>query len=164
MIFRQGSLNDLDEIFKMKEEALEVYKEYITWNSQYPTREKFKDDIEKGHMFLLEEEGEIIAFAVLNNEEDISYYKIPWTNSSKYLVIHRVLVSHKHSRKGIGRKLIEELCNYAIDKGLEYLRLDVKTTNLPAQKLYNSMGFKALGEIPLEGRIGTWYAMEKKLK
>lgn len=163
MVFRKGTYNDLDNIFEIKEEALTAYKGTIAWSKEYPTRETFGRDIEKEELFVLEEDGDIVAIAVLNMQEDIYYKNIPWEEKESFIILHRVLVAPKYSRQGRGKRLLSEIDKHIVSKGIKSIRLDVKTTNDKAQNLYKCMGYKVLGEMPLEGRIGTWYGMQKIL-
>lgn len=163
MIFRQGTLDDLDNIFRIKVEALTAYKGMIAWTDEYPTRDIFKEDIEKGELFILDNDGDIVAIVVLNMQEDLYYKEIPWEEKDDFIVIHRVLVAPKYSGQGMGRRLLEEVEKYVISKNINSIKLDVKTTNIRAQRLYNGMGYKALGQMTLEGRIGIWYGMQKIL-
>lgn len=49
-------------------------------------------------------------------------------------------------RRGIGERLIDYLLTYCIYKECESLSLEVRVSNIPAQKLYEKMGFINLGK------------------
>lgn len=51
-------------------------------------------------------------------------------------------------RRGVGRRLLEALCNLAIARGLRRLTLEVRVSNSVAQHLYESLGFSVAGIRP----------------
>lgn len=55
--------------------------------------------------------------------------------------ITNVVVHPQKRGRGIGRKLMQALMQYAANLGCQYLTLEVRQSNEPAIKLYQSMGF-----------------------
>lgn len=51
-------------------------------------------------------------------------------------------------QQGIGRRLLETLCNLSMAKGLRRLTLEVRVSNHVAQRLYQSFGFLTAGVRP----------------
>lgn len=51
-------------------------------------------------------------------------------------------------RQGVGRRLLQTLCDLAQARGLHRLTLEVRVSNAPAQHLYESFGFLAAGVRP----------------
>lgn len=60
--------------------------------------------------------------------------------------ITNVAVHTKARKQGIGQKLIQELITYAKEKELEVLLLEVRESNMTAQRLYETAGFKVVGK------------------
>jgi ribosomal-protein-alanine N-acetyltransferase len=50
-----------------------------------------------------------------------------------------------HRRRGIGRRLLLELAEVAIELGSARMTLEVRVSNEPAQRLYRSFGFNVSG-------------------
>ena len=50
--------------------------------------------------------------------------------------------------QGIGRQLVEALTEALQEKGSHCLTLEVRQSNLPAQKLYGALGFQQVGRRP----------------
>lgn len=61
------------------------------------------------------------------------------------LHVHSVAVVEELRGRGIGRKLLEETIRVARENGLKAVYLEVKTTNTPALRLYEKLGFKRIG-------------------
>ncbi|MDI9514842.1 MAG: ribosomal protein S18-alanine N-acetyltransferase [Clostridiaceae bacterium] len=66
--------------------------------------------------------------------------------------ITNVAVRPEFRRKGFARKLLQDLIDHARTSGIKSLTLEVRVSNLPAIRLYESFGFK------VEGRRKQYYA------
>lgn len=58
------------------------------------------------------------------------------------LHVHSIAVVEQFRGKGIGRRLMEETLRLARERGARRVRLEVKTTNVPAILLYEKLGFE----------------------
>ncbi len=143
MIFRLASLQDLPQLKA-------VYKKIVKnmadnkiqmWDEVYPF-EHFEEDIEHKRLYLLAENGEIIAaFAICSSSAEGN--SIKWANSTANAVyLNRFGVNVKYLRKGVGRFMLEKAKEVAKSMGAIYLRLLVGKTNVPANNLYIKSGFK----------------------
>lgn len=59
--------------------------------------------------------------------------------------ITNVAVAEAMRGQGIGTGLMNALMRYAANMGVQYMTLEVRKSNLTAQKLYRAMGFIELG-------------------
>lgn len=48
-------------------------------------------------------------------------------------------------RRGLGRRMLAHLIEFARRQRVETVRLEVRASNLPARSLYQSIGFEAIG-------------------
>ena len=76
--------------------------------------------------------GEIIAFAGIWVILDESH-------------ITNIAVAEPWRGKGVGRRITGELLQYAANLGARYATLEVRKSNLRAQRLYASFGFEKAG-------------------
>jgi len=83
---------------------------------------------------------------VLLLEEKIVGYIVLW-DYGKSLHIANITVHPEHRRKGLGRFLIRFAKGKAKERGIKFLSLEVRKSNLPARKLYESEGFIEIGVI-----------------
>ena len=54
---------------------------------------------------------------------------------------------------GIGKEMVRFCIEYAKEHGYKAVRLDVVPDNIPARRLYESCGFKYVGDVDLERDI-----------
>ena len=59
-----------------------------------------------------------------------------------------IAVSPDYRRQGIGEKLVTELVEGLKVRGNHSLMLEVRASNIPAQKLYEKLGFRLVGRRP----------------
>ena len=59
--------------------------------------------------------------------------------------------------RGIGTKLMQSLIDYAKQKGIEIINLEVRSDNSSAKHLYEKFGFEKTGSIPAFYKIGSKY-------
>ena len=59
--------------------------------------------------------------------------------------ITTVAVAPQHRRKHIAEALLVNMINKCRENGVKYITLEVRVSNVPAQKLYEKYGFKSLG-------------------
>jgi ribosomal-protein-alanine N-acetyltransferase len=121
-IEKAGSDN-IEEMLRIEKKAFASH-----WNKQ-----TFIDELsaENGYYIVAREGNKILGYAGFRHVLDEGH-------------ITTLAVHHKFRKKGIGRKLVEHLINDAKNKGLKKLFLEVRQSNIPAQKLYKRINFKII--------------------
>ena len=110
-IIRKSSLNELPVILRLRDQAREIMRSYgntFQWPDGYPRDGMFKNDIEQGYSYIMEDENRSIVgtFALIPGP-DITYnviYDGQWLNDEPYYVIHRIASTHEANiimRKGL---------------------------------------------------------------
>ena len=59
--------------------------------------------------------------------------------------ICNVAVFDKFRRRGVATALIQHLVDYAVENQLSFITLEVRESNMGAQKFYETMGFETIG-------------------
>jgi ribosomal-protein-alanine N-acetyltransferase len=101
----------------------------------YPWSERFfrqEMQVECARSFLAETDGRIAGY--------ILYWLLP-----SEIDIHNIAVHKDFRRRGLGRSLLENVVREARNRGSARITLEVRKSNLPAQKLYESVGFTVNG-------------------
>jgi GNAT superfamily N-acetyltransferase len=74
-------------------------------------------------------------------------------------MVHRgkvgsLVVHPDYQRRGIARRIIETMCDYALSMGLEFLEVSCRG-GTPAEKVYPRLGFVECGRFP-RGLVEPW--------
>ena len=82
------------------------------------------------------------------------------------MVLHTLVVSPKHGKKGYGKRFVKFYEEYAYNHGCKYLRMDTSSKNLIARKLYNKLGYKEVSILPsiFNGMPFGLVCLEKKIE
>jgi ribosomal-protein-alanine N-acetyltransferase len=101
----------------------------------YPWSERFfrqEMQVECARSYIAEIDGRIVGY--------ILFWLLP-----DEVDIHNVAVHKDFRRRGLGRRLLERAVSEARGRGSSRITLEVRKSNLAAQKLYESMGFIVTG-------------------
>ena len=101
----------------------------------------------EGHTFLIAEEG----------SKDLGFVSYSITDHDQYVVkLHKLYVLPEAHGKGLGKFLINEVCNKAREAGAKSLQLNVNRYN-KAKDFYEKAGFKIKETVDIE--IGNGFFM-----
>jgi GNAT superfamily N-acetyltransferase len=150
-MIRRAKAPDLDSImeiynmiFKQEEEGLVS----VGWvRGVYPTRKTILDALGRNDLFVYEDEGKILAVAIINQIQDKTYEKANWdykVPADRVCVLHTLAVSPKFKGRGIGKEFIKFYEKYARENGWYELRMDTNEKNLKARSLYKSLSYKEI--------------------
>ena len=137
-----------DHIHKMEAEGLVR----IGWNpSVYPVRTTAEEAIQRGDLFVFEQEGIIMASAIINRTQVPVYATGQWAfpaADEEVMVLHTLTVDPACGGRGIGRQFVAFYEDYALREGCPILRLDTNAVNSIARKMYPSLGYREAGIVP----------------
>lgn len=118
------------------------------WTEEYPSREKFIADIERGELYVLKSENNIIGAIVLSIFMDDEYKEVSWlTPNRKNLYIHRLAVHPSFQSKGYAQRLMDYAENFARQNDFLSVRLDTFSQNQRNQRFYEFRGYIKLEDI-----------------
>ncbi len=154
-MIRKATLQDVDkinEIYNDIHTEEENGRLIVEWaRDVYPTRQTAMDGIISGEMFVLEDEGEVVAAAKINQEQEEEYKEANWdynVSNDQIMVLHTLVVSPKCAKKGYGTEFVKFYETYALEHGCKYLRMDTSSKNLIARNLYKKLGYKEVSILP----------------
>ena len=156
MIIRKGTEKDIDAIEKIYDECLtleEQGKLTVGWvRGIYPTRQVAEKSVERGDMFVQEDDaGDIVGAAVINQVQVDCYSEGGWkypATDDEVMVIHTLIISGSRERNGFGTSFIDFYENYAKEHGCSCLRLDTNAINSAARSFYRKLGYTEAGIVP----------------
>jgi ribosomal protein S18 acetylase RimI-like enzyme len=86
-------------------------------------------------IFVAEEGAVAVGFTQL-------YPSFSSARAARIYVLNDLYVAPSHRRRGVGRLLLQRAAEYGAEQGAVRLALTTMHTNLPAQRLYESVGWK----------------------
>ncbi len=161
-----GVLSDIDNIFKIYKNAKIVLdnRKIFQWTNNYPSLNIIENDLKKDCLFVLKNADKIIGSICINEEHELEYEKINWKfNTSRILVIHRLVIEPNHQSRGYATILMNFAENYAKEKSYNSIRLDAYSRNHQVIEFYKKRKYIVRGEIFFKEREHPFYAMEKEI-
>ncbi|WP_019138236.1 GNAT family N-acetyltransferase [Peptoniphilus timonensis] len=155
MIIRKANTRDIDFVVKIYGKihlAEEKGLTSIGWKRDiYPVRKTAEDALKRNDLFVMEENGVIIASGIINQEQVDVYEKAKWrytAKDSEVMVLHTLVVDPDTKRKGYGKEFVKFYEEYARSNNCKYLRIDTNEKNKKARSLYKSLDYEEIDCIP----------------
>lgn len=154
-MIRKATAADISAVSRIYEDIHteeEAGRITIGWErGVYPTAATAIASLEKGTLFVLEENGTVYAAAKIDREEVPVYALANWEYDaapSEIMVLHTLVVSPSAMGKGYGRQFVAFCEQYAAEHGCRYLRIDTNERNSGARKMYAKLGYKEIDTVP----------------
>lgn len=120
-MIREMLVSDLDSVLEIENEC---------FTSVY-NKEQYRYELEENScakLFVLEEDGKIVAF-------------LDYWITFDMCQLSKIAVKNDCRRKGYGKQLMQYMIDDAIEEQCETISLEVRESNITAQKLYESYEF-----------------------
>lgn len=168
MFFRKATINDINNIMKIINDAKAYFKEMNIdqWQDGYPNEDVIKNDILNSNSYVLDMDGKIVATAMFAIEKDNTYdniYNGKWLTEGEYAVIHRIAVDNSFKGLRLGAEIINNAIEICKSKGIESIKIDTHKDNSSMQKFLSNNGFVYCGVIYLEDKSPR-VAFERNIK
>lgn len=160
--YRKATLDDLEEIYALVSYAVDdlIRKEILQWDEIYPTKEDFRDDINKNQLYVGLTDNQIAVVYALNQECDKEYENGCWKYPDRpYYVVHRLCVHPNFQHKGIAKHTLLYIEAELLQNDIHAIRLDAFFNNPFSLKLYDSLQYSRVGYA--DWRKGRFYLLEK---
>lgn len=123
---------------------------YTNWKrGSYPTVDDARKVLEAGTLYVGEDEAGFLWGVVnFNGSQLPEYGAIPWSipaGEEKVGVIHTLCIHPAQSGKGYARQMVGFCEDLGRAQGKTVIRLDTWEHNLPANRLYPSLGYRLAG-------------------
>ena len=122
---------------------------YTNWlRGTYPTVDSARQVLEAGTLYVGEEDGVLWGVVNLNGVQLPEYDEIPWSIPAEREavgVIHTLCIHPRQSGRGRARQMAAFCEETARVQGKSVIRLDTWEGNVPANRLYPSLGYRFAG-------------------
>ena len=153
MIIREAKIEELDKVMDFYEMMCRelASKDFLPNGNKggFPSLEMVTEAIKNSCLYVGEENGEIAAAYIMNNECDPAYDAVLWrvdADKKHASILHALRVAPKYGGRGYAGRLVEHAAETARTRGQKAIRLDCLVENTIAHKLYLSHGFQIVGE------------------
>lgn len=164
-MIRKANINDIPRIMEITRETVKYMnlEDNCQWDDNYPLESDFQKDILADTLYVYEKNGEVNAFVCISFEQAPEYEALDWSCKEGYMVIHRMAVSYKNRKNGIGTKLMEHAEKVARNSSSGCLRTDTFCLNSAMNRLLLSHGYSKAGEVHFDEIPKPFYCYEKIL-
>ena len=151
-MFRLAEAADLTQISEIYEAIFDREDQgpvYTNWlRGTYPTAESARQVLEAGTLYVGEEDGVLWGVVNLNGQQLPEYDRIPWSipaEADQVGVIHTLCIHPARSGRGYAKQMVAFCEETARAQGKTVIRLDTWEGNVPANRLYPSLGYRLAG-------------------
>ena len=157
-IIRKGEPRDIAAIAEIydrildREEAGGISTGWI--RGVYPTAGTAQAALDAGELFVMEQEGQVVAAGRINHAQCPQYAAAPWTDpdapGGQVLVLHTLVSDPLVAGQGCGTEFVTFYERCAREQGCTWLRIDTNVRNAAARRLYARLGYREVGIVPGE--------------
>ncbi|MBE6015661.1 MAG: GNAT family N-acetyltransferase [Lachnospiraceae bacterium] len=154
IIIRKAGSDDLDrveEIYNRIHTEEEAGRAGCGWKRGiYPTRDTALQALSRDDLFVMEDEGDVVASAVINSSQMWQYAHIDWAHVAKdeeVMVLHTLTVDSEKGGKGYGKAFVSFYEDYALEHKSPELRMDTNERNVRARGMYKKLGYEERGVV-----------------
>lgn len=151
-MIRKGTAQDIAAVTAIYEAILTKEEQgpvTVGWlRGVYPTERTARESLARGELYVMEEEGRIVAAAKINQEQVPEYAACPWRYDAppeQVLVLHTLVVDPTLQGRGYATAFVAYYEALARTMHCPYLRMDTNSHNLPARALYRRLGYEEPG-------------------
>ena len=166
MKIRHAKTEDLDMIMKIIRETVKEMNENgnFQWDESYPDREVFINDIKEGTLYaVVNDNDEVTGISAANFDSFEEYDNLEWESEKSDYVIHRLAVDNAYRNEGVAAFLIENIEKEIIKKGKCFMITNTNSKNIKAQRFFENLGYKFVGEIKVPRLKDSFFCYEKRL-
>lgn len=167
LVIRQAVKNDFDNVclfYHSLIKDMQGAKYKPGWKKDiYPNSELIKESIRNGELYIGQANDEIASAMIVNHKFNEDYLKVKWptyAEPQELSVIHALGVHPNFWGLGYAKAMVAKVYSLAEQTKQKVVRLDVLKGNLPAKKLYISMGFRYVDSIQMFYEDTGWTDFE----
>ena len=131
--FRKANTDDLQRIWIILQQAIAQRKHdgSSQWQDGYPNEKSIKSDIENNAGFVLSEENKVVGYCaiLINDEPEYDNIEGEWLTNGDFVVYHRVAIAKEHIGKGLAKKMLKYIEDFALENNIYSIKADTNFDN-----------------------------------
>lgn len=144
-----GEIDKIELIYKHIHDEEERGAATIGWiRNVYPVRRTAEDALNREDLFVLIDEEQIVATAIINQIQVPEYVNAAWkyaADDNEVMVLHTLVVDPTEKKKGYGKAFVAFYEEYAKQHNCNELRMDTNARNERARQMYRKLGYEEVG-------------------
>lgn len=155
-----------DDLAVIREKYIEVIEHtkdmdvHARWiYGQHPTDAMIQSYIDGQEMYLFMDGQNIAGMTAITMYQGEEYHEVIWSQDLKddeVASLHIFTVTPEYQRKGVSKRMMAEIISLAMKKRKKSIRLDTLASNIPAQHMYEKLGFEYRGKQNLYAENTGW--------
>ena len=158
---RKATISEIPQIWAILQQAIARRKEDGSnqWQDGYPNPNVIENDIDKNAGFVLTDGGTILGYCaiLINDEPEYQKIKGKWLTNDDFVVFHRVAISEKHLGKGLAKKLLGFIEEFALSNNIYSIKADTNFDNFAMMAIFEKLGYRYCGEVYFRGSARKAY-------
>jgi ribosomal protein S18 acetylase RimI-like enzyme len=163
MTIRRATVEDLDAVMAIVGETVEDMAAYGNdqWDTTYPNDARFLQDIANETLFVAEDNGVVLGFMTVDQDEPDGYRGLPWRSDEPCLVVHRFAVARRSRNQGVATFLEAAVCRMAQERQIGLIKVDTHSSNTGMQSFLQKKGYLPVGEMEFHGKDRPFFCYDK---
>lgn len=153
--FRKATILEIPIIWDILQQAIIRRKEEGSnqWQDGYPNPEVIQKDIQKEAGFVLLEGETIVGYTAILINDEPEYSKIigEWLSNDDFVVFHRVAISENHLGKGLAKKMLQFIEDFAVSNSIYSVKADTNFDNNAMLYIFEKSGYSYCGKVYFRG-------------
>lgn len=155
-----------DEFAMVREKYIKVIEHtkdmdmYARWiYGKHPTDAMLQSYIDRQEMYLYMNGQNVAGMVAITMYQGADYHEIVWGKNLKdneVASLHILAVDPEYQGKGVSERMMREIISLSKKSERKAIRLDALATNIPAQRLYEKLGFVYRGKQTLFAENTGW--------
>ena len=148
----QADLDAIASIYNAIHDQEEAGTVTIGWDrAVYPSRLTAAEAVAADDMYVMEDEGRVVASARINQVQVPEYANANWNDdapANQVMVLHTLTVDPALGGRGYGKGFVAFYEEFAREHGCRFLRMDTNARNMRARALYAKLGYAEADIVP----------------
>ena len=157
-IIENAVADDKDEILKLYKTQLG--REFCPWNEDYPTEEEIDFDLSRDALFVMRDDGKIIAAISIDEDENVDRLECWSPDLWPGGELSRLAVSPEYQNRGIAKEMVKKGLSELKKRNYKSLHFLVNKNNLKARNCYSHFPFVKVGECEIYDQPMLCYEMK----
>lgn len=166
LLFQVATPADQQEVCRLFRSAIQDMRKrgLRQWEwGVYPSQDMLAQDIEKGALYQMRQDGQLVGAFVLSSQQEAEYAKVAWHFGLRPATLHRLALNPECFGLGLAHRALTFAKEEAVRLGYDSLRLDTSSQNERALRLFRSAMTREAGQVFFSGQPTPYDCFEAPL-